>query len=60
MTGEPLIGAKQAAEFLGLALNTVYIMARGDQLPHYRFGATVRFRHSDLERWLEEKRRGPA
>lgn len=55
---EPLRDAHWAAEFLGIGLNTLYIKARADEVPHYRIGATLRFRQSDLERWLDGRRRG--
>jgi excisionase family DNA binding protein len=52
--------APWAAEFVNLGLNTIYILARAGKIPHYRIGSSVRFRKSDLERWLESQRRGTA
>jgi excisionase family DNA binding protein len=54
-----LLTVDEAAEFLGLARNTVYINARGGLIPHYKVGAAVRFDLDELRAWLGENRRGP-
>ncbi len=56
---EGLWDVHQAADFLGWGVNTLYIAARKGKVPHYRLGSSVRFRRSDLERWLEALRQGP-
>jgi excisionase family DNA binding protein len=56
---ESLQDARWAHEYLDIGLNSVYILARRGELPHYRIGASVRFRKSDLDAWLEARRRGP-
>ena len=54
-----LLTVEEAAEFLGLARNTVYIHGRAGLIPHFKVGAAVRFDLDDLRAWLEENRRGP-
>jgi putative molybdopterin biosynthesis protein len=56
---ERLLKVSEAAEFLGLGRNTVYILAREGKLPHYRIGDSVRFDRAELRAWLQEHRRGP-
>ncbi len=54
-----LLTVDEAAQFLGLARNTVYINTRAGLIPHFKVGAAVRFDLDDLRAWLEENRRGP-
>lgn len=46
---EPFITAREAAEMLGYALQTVYNKSSSGELPSYRIGRTLRFRRSELE-----------
>jgi excisionase family DNA binding protein len=54
-----LLTVDEAAEFLGLARNTVYINARAGLIPCFKVGAAVRFDLDELKSWLESNRRGP-
>ena len=52
-----LIGPHEVAAFLGVPLRTVYRWrTRGDGPPGYRVGRHVRYRHEDVELWLEQHR----
>lgn len=59
VTVPQLLNAVQAAEFLGISLNTLYIWTRDGRVPHFKIGVAVRFDVEDLRRWLEANRRGP-
>jgi excisionase family DNA binding protein len=54
-----LLNAVEAAEFLGIGRNTLYIWVRAGRVPHFKIGTAVRFDVDELRRWLEENRRGP-
>jgi len=52
-----LLTTRQVADFLGLSPETVLRRWRAGELPGYRLASNVlRFRESELEAWLEEKR----
>lgn len=42
------------AEYLGLAPSTIYDKVRDLQMPHTRLGNLIRFRKTDIDRWLGE------
>ncbi|MDP9021426.1 MAG: helix-turn-helix domain-containing protein [Actinomycetota bacterium] len=49
-----LIGAREAARFLGLSLDELYRMReRGEGPPGYRIGRHIRFRWTDLHAWQQ-------
>ena len=56
--GRHLLDAEQVAEILGMRVDFVYALARKDEIPHLRFGRTLRFRAAAIDRWLEESERG--
>jgi len=48
--GELPLTVRQAAEFLGVSLQTVYLWVERKQIPHLRvMGRNIRFLKSDLE-----------
>jgi excisionase family DNA binding protein len=50
----------QAAQFLGVSPQTVYVWVERKQIPHLRvMGRTIRFLRGDLERFRATFRRGP-
>ncbi len=53
---EKLLTVPEAAEFLGMAPNTIYIWGREGKLPALKIGSAVRFRRSDLEAFLDSQR----
>lgn len=53
-----LLNAEEVAELIGMRVDFVYALARRDEIPHLRFGRTVRFRSEALEEWLRESERG--
>ena len=42
------------AEYLGLASSTIYDKVRALEMPHTRIGNLIRFRKTDIDRWLGE------
>ena len=53
-----LLSADQVAAIIDMRPEYVYALARGDEIPHLRFGRTVRFRGEAIEQWLQERERG--
>ena len=53
---EELLTAGQAARVLGLKKKTIYTWAENGYLPAYRIGKALRFRESDLNKFIEENR----
>lgn len=50
-----LLTAAEAASYLGYAEGTVRNKVSRGEIPFVRFGRTVRFRLSALERWIEDQ-----
>jgi excisionase family DNA binding protein len=46
------------AQIIGMRTGYVYALARRDEIPHLRFGRTIRFRAEAIEEWLCESERG--
>lgn len=59
VTAQRLLTVREAAEFLRISRNGLYILAREGKVPSYRIGNSVRFDLDELRAWLEEQRRGP-
>ena len=51
--GKRLLTPKEAAEYLGLAVDTVYRQARLRKLPSVKVGRSLRFDLKALERFVE-------
>jgi excisionase family DNA binding protein len=53
---EPLISAQDLAEYLAVPVATIYAWRyRRQGPPGLRVGRHVRFRWSDVERWIEDR-----
>jgi excisionase family DNA binding protein len=59
VTAQRLLTVREAAEFLRIGRNNLYIAARDGRIPSYKIGASVRFDLDELKAWLESNRRGP-
>jgi len=55
-----LIDLQEAAEFLGTTVRHLRRLVGGRAIPHYKVGGKVRFDEGELERWLDDRRRGPS
>jgi excisionase family DNA binding protein len=54
---DALIGSNELADYLGVPIKTIYEWRYlGVGPPGYRIGRHVRYRLTDVERWLETKR----
>lgn len=51
---EPLLTAEEVAAILKVRKSRVYELVRSGALPAVHIGRQVRFRRSDLERWLAQ------
>lgn len=56
---EKLIGIEEAAEYLAVRVSFLYEQCRLGKIPSYRVGKFRRFRLSELESWLSERKDGP-
>jgi excisionase family DNA binding protein len=53
---EPIISARELAEYLDVPVATIYAWRyRRQGPPAFRVGRYVRFRWSDVERWIEDR-----
>ena len=52
--GKRLLNTREAAEYLSLAVDTVYRMARLRELPSVKVGRALRFDVVALERYVEQ------
>jgi excisionase family DNA binding protein len=53
-----LLTAEEVAEIIGMRVDYVYALSRRGQIPHLRFGRTLRFRAEAIEGWLRAGERG--
>lgn len=55
MTNE-IMTLKEVAAYLKLAEKTAYKLAAEGKLPGFKVGGSWRFKRTDLEKWIEEKK----
>ena len=55
-----MVIAGEVAAYLRCSPSTVRRLVRRGQIPHYRLGKLVRFRLSEIERWLALHHEGSA
>jgi len=53
-----LLDADQVAEVIGMRVDYVYALCRRGQIPHLRFGRTLRFRPEAIDDWLRASEHG--
>ena len=53
-----LLTADEVAEIIGMRVDYVYALSRRGQIPHLRFGRTLRFQSKAIEAWLDAAERG--
>jgi excisionase family DNA binding protein len=57
---EQLMTARELADYLGVAYDWVIDKWEAGEIPGFRLGhRTLRFRRSEIDAWMESKRRGP-
>lgn len=57
-SGQLLLTAQQAAEALAISPRKLWSMTASGEIPHIRIGRLVRYPVADLERWIDENKRG--
>ena len=55
---EKLLTLNDLADYLSVSRRTVYRILKKGDLPGYRVGNHLRFRHSDIEKWLRSNQEG--
>ncbi len=54
---DQIYGIKKASEVLGIAIPTIYTKTSKGDIPHFKKGKKLYFRHSELMNWIEGGRR---
>ena len=55
-----LMKPQQAAEALAISTRTLWRMTASGEIPHVRLGGCLRYPVDDLQRWIDEQKRGGA
>lgn len=53
---DTLLTLREVADLLKVAEKTVYTMVQGNELPGFKVRGQWRFKQSDLDRWIEERK----
>jgi excisionase family DNA binding protein len=53
---EPLLSARELANLLGFSPATIVDWAEASKIPAFKIGGRLRFRESEVEAWLEQRR----
>ena len=53
-----LMGIEELASYLGVKVSTLYKWVHAKQVPYYKIGRLVKFRKSEVDCWIEDKRVG--
>jgi len=54
---ERLLKIGQVADLFQVSKRTIYDWTHTDYIPHYKFPKGIRFKHSEVERWLERRKK---
>lgn len=54
---DEILTLKEVAQYLKLAEKTTYRLAAEGKLPGFKVGGSWRFRRSDIEGWIEQRKR---
>lgn len=54
---EELLTVKELSELLKISPRTLYDWTHTEFIPHCKFGKVVRFSVSDIEKWLQKRKR---
>ncbi|MFA5790766.1 MAG: helix-turn-helix domain-containing protein [Caldisericia bacterium] len=53
---ENLLSIQQTSEILGIGVGTLYQWTSQHRVPHYKIGRRVKFKATELEKWVEKKK----
>jgi excisionase family DNA binding protein len=56
--GKVFLTINEISEYLNLKRSTVYSMVEAGELPHYKIGRLIRFKQDEVDRWMDEHRKG--
>ncbi|PKL40808.1 MAG: hypothetical protein CVV44_04155 [Spirochaetae bacterium HGW-Spirochaetae-1] len=56
--GEPLVRYSDVAKYTGLSEGCLRTLVSKNQIPHYKIGKPVRFRMSEIDKWLANRKQG--
>ena len=56
MTNE-FLDIHELSECLNIKRSTLYVKVEAGEIPHYKVGRLIRFKKSDVEKWMESHRR---
>jgi len=54
---QEFLNTKAVASYLDLKRSTLYSLVEQRLIPHYRIGRQIRFKKSDVDEWLEQRKR---
>jgi len=57
---EPFITVKEVAKLLVVSEHWVYQAVREGLIPAYRFGGVLRFKRSEMVKWVEDHHENPS
>jgi excisionase family DNA binding protein len=61
MSGDHLINVREVAEYIGMAVGSVYHLVSEGRIPCIHLSARcLRFRRSDIDAWINAKANDPA
>lgn len=53
---EKMVGIGELSRYLDIKVNTVYAWVHSRQIPYYKVGRLVKFRKSEIDQWLEQRK----
>lgn len=53
---DPILTLPEVADLLKVAERTVYTMAQTGQIPAFKVRGQWRFKHTDIDQWIEEQK----
>ena len=54
---EKLLKVEQLSELIEVSPSTIYHWTQSDFIPHYKLPKGVRFRQSEVEKWLNRRKK---
>jgi PTS system nitrogen regulatory IIA component len=56
MTDDPLMSVREIAAYLNVNISTIYMWSQKGQIPAMKIGTMWRYRRSEIEDWLNQRR----
>lgn len=51
-----MISIEELAAYLGIKISTLYAWVHSRRIPYYKVGRLVKFRKSEIDEWLEQRK----